>query len=77
VYIFIVTDNAGNSTGASFKINYPKRIIISFDQNISTGIVIKAPVKYNKKIAYGWVVDDGLVEGYQQLFRYLNGGIIS
>jgi hypothetical protein len=59
VYTFTVTDNAGNTTGATFRINYPKQIIITFDQIISTGILTKAPVKYNKTIAYSFTFDDG------------------
>ena len=77
IYTFIVSDTAGNSTGATFTINYPKQIIITFDQNISTGIVSKAPIKYNKDVAYSRVIDDGLIGWYQPGFEYLNGWIVS
>ncbi|MFZ2151185.1 MAG: right-handed parallel beta-helix repeat-containing protein, partial [Candidatus Absconditicoccaceae bacterium] len=76
-YVFEVSDTAGNVTGASFRISIPKTITITFDTNISTGTVTKAPVKYNKDIAYGMVYDDGLDDGYQPAFKYLNGGQIS
>lgn len=76
-YIFVVSDTAWNSTGAMFRIAIPKTITITFDANISTWIVTKAPVKYNKNIAYGMVFDDGLDDWYQPAFKYLNGGQIS
>ncbi|HMS91810.1 MAG TPA: hypothetical protein PKC87_06300, partial [Candidatus Absconditabacterales bacterium] len=76
-YVFEVRDTAGNITGATFRISIPKTITITFDSDISTGTVTKAPVKYNKDVAYGMVYDDGLDDGYQPVFKYLMGGVVS
>ena len=76
-YIFVVSDTAGNSTWASFRISIPKTITITFDTTISTWTVIKAPVKYNKDVAYGMVYDDGLDDWYQPAFKYLEWWQIS
>ena len=55
-------DTAGNSTGANFSIIYPKTIIVTFDRSLSTGIVTKAPLKYNKDAAYSFTYDDGNID---------------
>jgi len=70
-YIFEVSDTAWNITWATFRISIPKTITITFDTNISTWIVSKAAVKYNKDVAYGMVFDDWLDDGYQPAFKYL------
>ncbi|MCF7834423.1 Ig-like domain-containing protein, partial [Candidatus Gracilibacteria bacterium] len=51
-----------------------KTITVTFDSNISTGTVIKAPLKYNKNVAYSFTYDDGMDDGYSPVYRYLAGG---
>ena len=70
-------DTAGNSTGANFSIIYPKTLIITFQNPISTGIVTKAPLKYNKDVALSFSQDDGYGNAYEALYRYFNGGLVS
>ena len=70
-YVFEVSDTAWNITWASFRISIPKTITITFDAPISTWTIIKAPIKYNKDVAYGMVYDDGLDDWYQPAFKYM------
>ena len=76
-YSFMAYDTAGNSTGAIFSIIYPKTFIITFQNPISTGIITKAPLKYNKDVALSFSQDDGYGNAYNALYRYFNGGLVS
>ena len=73
----MVYDTAGNSTGASFSIIYPKTFIITFQNPISTGSITKAPLKYNKDLALSFTVDDAPISTYSAFYRYFNGGLVS
>jgi len=53
-----------------------KTITVQFSSTPTSATVSKLPLKYGKTFAYSWVFDDGLVEGYRNAFRYLNGGIV-
>lgn len=51
-----------------------KKIIITFDSVPNTYSVDVAPLKYNKSFAYSYSFDDGLNDGYDPAFLYMNGG---
>ncbi len=52
------------------------RITIELDRPASGVQVHKAPLKYNKRLAYSFTLDDGLGSHYTAAFPLLNGGYI-
>ena len=51
-----------------------KKIVITFATTPTTYSVDKAQLKYNKNFAYSYDFDDGLDDGYDPVFTYMNGG---
>jgi hypothetical protein len=53
-----------------------KTIIVTFKSapTPASVLVTKAPIKYNKKVAFSWGFDDGYKEAYEYGFKYLSGG---
>jgi len=65
---FVVNaDNSGKTVTIRFKTNpSPESVVVT-----------KAPLKHNKKFAFSFSTDDGYIEGYNSVYRYLNGGYVS
>ncbi|MEI6579059.1 MAG: InlB B-repeat-containing protein, partial [Eubacteriales bacterium] len=56
-----------------------KTITVNFKTNPTPGSVsvTKTPLKYNKGFAFSFTADDSYVQGYDPVFRYLNGGYVT
>jgi hypothetical protein len=53
------------------------KITIELDGPASDVQVRKAPLKYNKRLAYSFTLDDGLINHYTAAYPLMNGGRIS
>ncbi|MDD3285183.1 MAG: putative Ig domain-containing protein [Patescibacteria group bacterium] len=51
-----------------------KTIVITFSSAPSFANVAAADLKYNKKFAFSYSFDDGLINGYDPAFKYMTGG---
>jgi len=51
-----------------------QKVSIVFSSPPSNIGITKAPLKYNKRFAFSYVWDDGLLDAYTYGFKYLNGG---
>ncbi|MCF7820564.1 MAG: hypothetical protein K9M44_03800 [Candidatus Pacebacteria bacterium] len=60
------------------KADSDKTVVITFASAPTAGsiTVSKADLKYNKDFALSYTFDDGYIEGYNPVFRYLHGGYV-
>jgi len=74
ILIFLLCVITFGSPISIVKAGNTKTLTITFATIPTHATVTKAQLKYNKNFALSYTLDDGLIRGYDTVFKYMNGG---